>query len=67
MNCLRNDAGWAVDSVWSAPRGSNNFPEICIEPLPLAAFEEKRSRRDVLVTGSALTAVLFAVLTLMMA
>jgi hypothetical protein len=65
MNCLRNDSGWAVDSVWGAPRGSNNFPEICIEPLPLATIEEKRWRRDVLITVSALTAVLFAVLTLL--
>jgi hypothetical protein len=65
MNCLSNETGWASASDWNAPYRLNDFPEVCIEPLPVKSFEEKRSRRDLLITGSALTAVLYAVLTLL--
>lgn len=65
MNCLSNDANWAGTTGWNDAHLEANSNAVELEPMSPEEVNDRRKRREVLVTGTALTALLFAVLAIL--
>ena len=66
MNCLSNDFNWAGSTGWNDTHCVLLPENVDLEPLSENELANRSHRRDLLVTGTALTALLYAILTAIM-
>jgi hypothetical protein len=65
MNCLSNDTNWANDAGWNTTHTISDAERISMEPIAIDQLRKRYARRELIISGSALTALIYLVLALL--